>query len=225
MRTGYWILNTEYCESRRASIKDSVNQCSVGTRQQGFTLIELLVVVAIMAIVMTISVPFMNNAINSPKGINGAVRQVQETSKMARDWAILKQTPHQLRIRPGEGIFEVQAGGGGGSRMPGRLESRNLAGDEWRMPDRPATPVAGSGGGGIAPVKLPDGVIIEAILANGVDATEEEMAFVTFRADGTCDELNLVLYRAETNERRQVWLEVTTGLADIESDPSKFRLH
>ena len=143
MRTGYWILDTEYCESRRASIKDSVNQCSAGTRQQGFTLIELLVVVAIMAIVMTISVPFMNNAINSPKGINGAVRQVQETSKMARDWAILKQTPHQLRIRPGEGIFEVQAGGGGGSRMPGRLESRNLAGDEWRMPDRPATPVAG----------------------------------------------------------------------------------
>jgi hypothetical protein len=35
--------------------------------------------------------------------------------------------------------------------------------------------------------------------------------------------MSVVLYRAETNERRNVWLEVITGLADIETDPAKFK--
>jgi hypothetical protein len=35
--------------------------------------------------------------------------------------------------------------------------------------------------------------------------------------------MSVVLYRAETNERRNVWLEVVTGLANIESDPLKFK--
>jgi prepilin-type N-terminal cleavage/methylation domain-containing protein len=186
-----------------------------------FTLIELLVVVAIIAIVMTISVPFMNNAINSPKGMNGAVRQVQEACSTARAWAILQQTPQELRIRPGAGVFEVGAASSGVSRMD-RLESKNLAGEEWRMADRPTPPSTPRGGGSFS-ATLPDGVVIEGLGVNGEDWTEDEVARVEFRPNGTCDEMSVVLYRAETNERRNVWLEVVTGLADIETDPTKFK--
>jgi hypothetical protein len=75
------------------------------------------------------------------------------------------------------------------------------------------------------PVKLPEGVGIEAILANGLDATELESAVVRFYANGTSDEFNVVLMHPESGQRRQVWLEITTGLADIETDPTKFRMH
>jgi prepilin-type N-terminal cleavage/methylation domain-containing protein len=55
-----------------------------------FTLLELLIVVAIMGIVMTISVPFMNTAIMGNKGINGAMRLMQEACADARALAILR---------------------------------------------------------------------------------------------------------------------------------------
>ena len=180
-----------------------------------------MVVVAIMGIVLTISVPFMHNAISGDKGMNGAVKMVQEACSTARSWAIMQQTTQELRIRPGDGVFEVGASSGGSSGM-NRLESKNLAGEEWRMANEPAAPAPAKGGGSFSK-KLPEGVVIEGLGVNGEDWTEDQVATVQFRSNGTCDEMTVVLYRAETNERRNVWLEVITSLADIETDPLKFK--
>jgi hypothetical protein len=87
---------------------------------------------------------------------------------------------------------------------------------------RGAAPSSGGPAGG--PRKLPEGVGIEAILANGEDVTELDMARVQFRANGTCDELQMVLTYPANNERRQVWLDVVTAVLDFESDPSKFKM-
>jgi type II secretory pathway pseudopilin PulG len=181
-----------------------------------------MVVVAIMGIVLTISVPFMHNAIGGNKGMNGAVKMVQEACSTARAWAILQQTTQELRIRPGDGVFEVGASSGGASQM-NRLESKNLAGEEWRMANEPAAPAPAKGGGSFS-VKLPEGVVVEGLGVNGEDWTEDEVATVRFYPNGTCDEMSVVLYRSESNERRNVWLEVITALADIESDPTKFKV-
>ena len=186
-----------------------------------FTLIELMVVVAIMGIVLTISVPFMHNAISGNRGMNGAVKMVQEACSTARAWAILHQSPQELRIHPGDGTFEVGAASGEASRMD-RLESKNLAGEEWRMANEPAVPSPAKGGGSFS-AKLPEGVVIEGLGVNGEDWTEDQAAVVRFYPNGTSDEMTVILYRAETNERRNVWLEVITALADIESDPAKFK--
>jgi prepilin-type N-terminal cleavage/methylation domain-containing protein len=206
----------------------------------GFTLIEIMVVVAIMAIVLTIGIPFMNTSLNGGKGMNRAVKDVQEACKVAREWAILRQSPQELRIRVDDGTyFEVSPARLTGDGWNGELSRRerylrslaegqdrgfspNVEGNEWRMQNRPSS---GGQGGGNFSVKLPDGVGIEAILANGLDVTETGSATVVFRPNGTCDELNLVLFRPESNERRQIWLEIVTGYTDIESDPSKFRDH
>jgi prepilin-type N-terminal cleavage/methylation domain-containing protein len=229
MRTEYWTLNTEDSGRRQESIQYSVGQYSLSLARSGFTLIELLVVVAIMGIILTISVPFMNTAISGNKGITGAMRMVQEACADARALAILKQATATMTIN-GDGTINVQEGGGSSTR--GRAESLDVAGNEWRMADRPA----GGGGGGSArggrvemrqkyPLKLPEGVGIEAILANGLDATELESAAVRFYKDGTSDEFNMVLRHPESGEYRQVWLEITTGLPDFESDRTKFRMH
>ena len=200
-----------------------------------FTLVELLVVVAIMGIVLTISVPFMNSAINGNKGMTGAMKGVQEACKFARDWAILQQRTHVLRIRPAEGIFEVGpssgASGGIGGDSGSRTEqyianqaqqqsfSPNVAGKEWRMEGGKS-----SGGSGSFSMTLPPGVVIEGLGVNGEDWTEDEVARVRFNPNGTCDEMSVVLYHAESNERRNIYLEVVTGLSDIETDPQKFKV-
>ena len=185
----------------------------------------MLGVVAIMGIVMSISIPFMNTAITGNKGINGAMRMVQEACSDARALAILKHTTAVLTIRS-DGSIEVGEGGGSGR---GRSESPDVEGNEWRMPERPSgAAVVGAGRVEMKlkyPAKLPEGVGIEAILANGLDATEAEQAVVRFYADGTCDEFNVILNYPEKGERRQVWLEITTGLADIETDSTKFGMH
>ena len=185
----------------------------------GFSLVELMVVVGIIAIVMTVSVPFLRTAIDTPKGMKGAFKVLDETCKEARAMAILQQTMTELRIRS-DGTLEVSAVGQGSLTAPSRLESKDLSGKDWRMPDRGA----GGGGPGTGPKKLPEGVGIEAILANGEDVTELEVARVRFFPNGTCDELQLVLYYPENNERRMVWLDVVTAIADFETDPSKFKL-
>jgi type II secretory pathway pseudopilin PulG len=184
-----------------------------------------LVVVSIMGIIMTIAVPFMHMSLERRKGMNGAVRDVQEACRTARDWSILQQNPQELRIRPHEGIFEVGASSAPVSDEPHRLASVDLNGNEWRMEERrPSTPApSAKAGGGSFSEHLPEGVIVEGLGVNGEDWTEDDVARVRFYPNGTSDEMSVVLYRAETNERRNIWLEVVTGLPELESDPSKFR--
>ena len=204
-------------------------QHAIRNTKHGFTLIELLVVVAIIGIVLTISVPFMNTAINGNTGINGAMRMVQESCADARALAILKQATATMTL-DSDGNINVQEGAGSGGR--GRAESLDVAGNEWRMADRPSDMGGGGGarGGRVEmrhkyPVKLPEGVVVKEILANGIEAMALEIVEVRFRANGTCDEFNVVLVHSESGEERQVWVEITTGLPDFETDRTKFRMH
>ena len=184
-------------------------------------MIEIMVVVAIIAIVMTMGVPFMRNSFEGAKGMSGALKAVQEAASNARAMAILQQTTTELRIRPGDGTFEVGASAG----EPGehsRLESHDIHGEDWRMGDRKPAGGGGGGGGGGFKNKLPEGVHIEGLGVNGEDWTEDDVARVRFYPNGTCDEMSIILL-SDGNERRNIWLEVVTGFAEIESDPHKFK--
>lgn len=184
-----------------------------------FTLLEIMVVVAIMAIVLTVSIPFIRTAIDSPTGMRGAFKAIEDACRDARAMAILQQTTTELRIRD-DGTLEVGAVGTGGSSS--RLESHNLAGEEWRMPDR--APSKPSGVPSTGPRKLPEGVGIEAILANGQDVTDLEVARIQFFPNGTCDELQIVLSHPESGEKRQVWVDVVTATVEFETDQYKFKV-
>lgn len=186
----------------------------VRRRKAAFTLIEILVVVAILAIIMTIGIPFVRMAIDNGKGMTKALKDIQEACSHARAIAILQQTTTELRIRPGDGTFTV-----GSSTTKARDDSYSpdVSGNEWRMPKRGS----GDTGKGFS-AKLPTGIHIEGLGVNGEDWTEDEEARVRFYANGTCDAMSVVLLTDE-NERRNVWLEVVTGLPEVESDPERFR--
>jgi prepilin-type N-terminal cleavage/methylation domain-containing protein len=117
-------------------------------RTSAFTLIELLVVIGIMALVMAIGIPFMANVVNGGKGISRGVRDVQQVCSDTRALAILRQSPVELRIHPADGTFDI-----GSATAETRAFSPDVAGNDWRMPDRPT-----SGGGGGGPIELPEGV-------------------------------------------------------------------
>lgn len=185
-------------------------------RRSAFTLLELLVVVAIMAIVMTIGIPFMRTAIDSPKGMKGAFKAIDDACKAARAFAILQQTTTEIRIHDSGTIEMSVVGDGSASRQSCSGAPAGESSEEGRSGK------GSSQGGG--PWKLPEGVGIEAILANGQDVTDLEVARVQFRANGTCDELQIVLYQPDTGVKRMVWLDVVTATVDFETDERRFKL-
>ena len=197
-----------------------------------------MVVVGIIAIVMTIAVPFMRTAFDSPRGMGGAVKILQEAASNARALAILRQTTTELVIHLREGRIEVSMSGGSGERGGGveladgsrvHMESKNVAGEDWRMADRKSGQGGSGGSGGGRSERdpfqgrLPKGIQIEGLGVNGEDWTEDEVAKVKFYSNGTSDEMSIVLV-SDSNERRNIWLEVVTGYAEVESDPQKFKV-
>ena len=172
---------------------------------------------------MTISVPFMKGYLDKHRGMGGAVRMVQEACSDARAMAILKQTSTELVIRPGDGTFEV-TGASSGPAEAGTTASSEYVPLDAPMSGRPA-PAAGKVELKLKyPAKLPDGVMVEGLGLSGEDWTEDPVARVRFYPNGTSDEMSLVLYESETNERRNIWLEVITGLPELETDPTKFKV-
>lgn len=198
-------------------------------RQAGFTLIEILVVCAIIGIVMTMSIPSIYRQLR-PESMQKAVTDIKEACDTARGHAVLNRTTMKLVIRTFEKQISVAPGSSGPrfdptagyDPQPGRLESKNVAGEEWRMPDRQA-PTGGGSGGGTFSAKLSDNIAIEGIRVNLKDYTEDEVVEVNFYPNGTCDEFSIFLASRDSADRRQISLEVATGLVDIESDPRKFR--
>jgi hypothetical protein len=73
-------------------------------------------------------------------------------------------------------------------------------------------------------VKLSPSIVVEGLGVNGEDWTEDDEAHVRFYPNGTCDQMSVVLL-SDKGERRNIWLEMVTGYADVESDPQKFLLH
>jgi prepilin-type N-terminal cleavage/methylation domain-containing protein len=200
----------------------------------GFTLIELMVVMGIVALLLTISVPTIYRQLH-PESMQKAVSDVMEACSHARAMAILNGVVTELRIQPRERAISVAQSSGqrsaldalsspdvGGNdwRMPDRLSSPDVSGNEWRMADRGGKRTGAQVGS--FSVTLSEKITIEGLGINGLDYTEDETAYVQFYPNGTSDEMSIVLL-SDTGERRNIWLEVVTALAELETDPYKFR--
>jgi hypothetical protein len=176
-----------------------------------------MIVVAIMGMIMTISIPVIYQQLH-PDSMRQAVKDVLEACSTARARAILNGAPVDLVIHPGTRQFEVSAAAAAPPPEESRAFSPDVSGQDWRMPARPVA----TGGGSGTSFKLSDKIIIEGLGINGEDYTEDEVGRVRFYANGTSDELSIVLL-SDKGERRNITLEVVTALADVEVDPNKFK--
>ncbi len=177
-----------------------------------FTLIEIMIVVAIMAIVMTMSVPIIYRSLHK-ESLNQAVRDVEEVCANARARAIMSGAMTEVIFHPKEARLEV-SGASGGTEHSGNnamVQAGNTAPSASGMS-----------------AQIPDGIVIEMLDVNLSEYKNEEIARVRFYPNGTCDELTLILqslrHDMRENDRwRKISLEITTSLASVESDPNKWR--
>src|SRR5687767_6154570 len=188
---------------------------------RAFTLVELMIVCAIIGAVLTIAIPTIYRHFH-PESLEGTVRSLVEGLSHARAHAILNGAPMELVIRPTDRSFSVvQASTTTSDSTPARLESHNVAGEEWRMAERNAPGVTSSGGGGVFSGKISEKILIEMVDVNFVEYKDAEAARVRFYPNGTSDEFTIVL-RGDDNQYRKITLEVVTALPDLSSDPTKW---
>jgi hypothetical protein len=157
-----------------------------------------------------------------PGSMQKAVNDIMEACSNARAYAILNDTETELVIHPFERRIQVAVAGRRSSDEDSTF-SPSVAGEEWRM--SAARPGRGSGGSeniSLFRATLPDKITIEGLGINGEDWTEDEIGRVRFYPNGTSDEMSIVLL-SDRQERRNIWLEVVTGLAEFEVDPQKFK--
>ncbi len=180
-----------------------------------------MVAVGIMAVFMTIGMSTLYRNMHQDS-MRKAVSDVLEACNTARARAILDHTPMELRIRPGDRILSVAPAAGEGPLRAAQGFDENSPesvahqfGDRMGDHSAPASPSGFS-------VTLSPSFLLEGVFVNGEDWTEDTEARVRFYPNGTSDELSIVL-RSDKGERRNIWLEVVTGLPELEVDPLKFR--
>ena len=183
-----------------------------GGGQGGFTLIELMVAVGIIAVIMSIGIPTLYQ-MKHADSMRKALSDVMEICANARARAILDGTTMELRIRPRDRSFSVGAGSSEDTGGTGAFMAPTGQGGGHS---------SGEGGGSLS-AQLSPSIIIEGLGISGEDWTEDEEARVRFYSNGTCDEMSIVLL-SDKGERRNIFLEVVTGMADYEVDPMKFRV-
>jgi prepilin-type N-terminal cleavage/methylation domain-containing protein len=81
---------------------------------------------------------------------------------------------------------------------------------------------AGPSGGLAHTARFDEGARVEMLDVNLNEYKDAEEAEVRFYPNGTCDEMTLILV-SDKNEWRKISLEITTGLASVETDPNKWR--
>ena len=178
-------------------------------RSPAFTLIEIMIVMAIMAVVMTMSVPIIYK-LHHQAPLTKATKDLFEVLSNARARAILQGKEVAVLFHPREGRFEIEGGGNSQAAGTGPVQVGFMAG-------------VGSGTSG----KLPDTVTIQLLDINQVrdhDFRDDETARVRFFPNGIADEMTLVLLSGD-GEQRGIALEITTGLAGVlnQADLQKLR--
>lgn len=161
------------------------------TRHAGFTLIELMMVVAIVGLMMATGVPAILS-VTREAPLRKAVNDVMDICRAARAQAILHGQTTIVVFHP----LQKQVALSGGADASGTS----------------ATP-ARVGGPAVNSTQFDSSVAIEGLGINNFDYTESDEGRVRFFANGTSDEMTLVL--SSGGEYRKITLEVTTALASV----------
>jgi prepilin-type N-terminal cleavage/methylation domain-containing protein len=188
--SGKWHVASD--RRNNSTLKSQSCHLSLVTRHpSAFTLIELMMVVAIIGLMMATGVPAILS-VTREAPMRKAVNDVTEICSRARSQAILQEQTMTVVFHPR--VRQVALSGGA-----------NASG-----PSAPATRV---GRAAVNAAEFDHSVVIEGLGINNFDYTESDEARVRFFANGTSDEMTLVL--SCVGEYRKITLEVTTALASV----------
>lgn len=174
---------------------------------RAFTLLELMIVVGMAALVLTLSVPFVQRTLHQD-ATQTAVKTFMDGLQNARSIAILGNQATEFIVRPAEGAVSVVV-------TPPRsftaappdvtavsAEADGVARPKAKLPP----PFAG---------RLGDTVRLELLDVNFEEKRDAEEARVRFFPNGTSDEFTVV-FRVGTGQWRKISLDMITGTPVLE---------
>lgn len=177
---------------------------------RGFTLIELMIVIAIMAVVMSISIPTFYRSLKKD-AIRQATQQVLDACKDARTQAIIHGRPCDLVIRPQDRTLNSMLA------LGTEMTNQDAMADSSQAVTVPATRQNGEDETNAPAGMLPDGIAIMFIGVNFVpDLQTTESVSVRFYPNGTADEFAMLI-RSDNNEWRKFTMDVATALVNWEA--------
>jgi prepilin-type N-terminal cleavage/methylation domain-containing protein len=182
-------------------------------RQAGFTLLELMIVVGMAALVLTISVPFVQRTLRQDAAYT-AVKAFQDALQNARTLAILSGRPAGLVVLPHQRALRVElepdpraAAAAAAAEAGAALPAVDGAAAPARPAYQPPPPFA---------AQLADDVVFELLDVNFEERKDAEAgARVRFFPNGTSDEFTVV-FRVGPQQWRKLSLDVVTGTPTLE---------
>lgn len=162
-----------------------------------------MMVVAIMLIAVAFAYPAISDMVHrAPMG--QAVKDITDACRHARAQAIITGHPMELRIFPKEHRIEVGQASAESSYGSGPAVNSGDASQGYYHPKNPF----------ISAAQISDEVRLEMVDVNFSEYKDADVALVRFYANGTCDEMTLMLQSGV--ELRKISLEAVTSLAQIE---------
>jgi prepilin-type N-terminal cleavage/methylation domain-containing protein len=173
----------------------------------GFTMLELMIVIGIMGVVLAMGVPLVYR-MRQEVPLRKAVKDVVEVCSTARARAILQNKPVCVVFHPRERRLHVEGAGGSQEAGSGHVQVGQIQ---------------GAGGGTFA--QISNRVLIDMLDIDLLEYKDHEEVKVWFYPNGVCDELTLILRGLDFDRDplRAISLEVTTGLASVETDITKLK--
>ena len=176
---------------------------------RAFTLLELMVVVAILGIALLIGIPSIREATHR-EALPQALRDITEACSRARARAIMNSAPTELHIFPHERRIQI---GDAPVDQSKQVNTDPEAGPVLGRPfaDSPAPRRADLFPGFSA--TWSDRLTLLLLDVNFVEYKDEDEAIIRFHPNGTSDQM-IIIIQSDTGEKRQISLEVVTGLAE-----------
>ncbi len=191
-------------------LRPSRVSCQTGTIvRRGFTLIELMIVIAIMAVVMSLSIPSFYRTLEKDT-IRRATQKILDLCADARAQAIINGRPCDLVIRPQDRTMTPQLA------QDTRMSPEEVMLEQAEQAVKAATENADDSAEPATDYGLPDEVDIMFLGVNFVpDLENAEAVPVRFYPNGTGDEFTMVI-RSDRNEWRKFAMDVATGVVKWE---------
>ncbi|MBI3880302.1 MAG: prepilin-type N-terminal cleavage/methylation domain-containing protein [Verrucomicrobia bacterium] len=176
---------------------------------RAFTLIEIMIVIGILGIILGMGIPGIFRAMKK-EGLRAATSDVLEACEQARAAAILTGQVVELQFLTETREFKIVAVSEVSTNQEEALltQAAQVLGVPEAAPTKPKMPDFSR--------QLPESVMIEMLDVNFLSMKEWTEARVRFYPNSTSDEFTIVL-RSDQNEWRKISLEVTTGLAEMET--------
>ena len=172
---------------------------SIPHPEQGFTMLEIMIVIAMAALVMVVSIPFVQRTVRQD-AVYTAVKVVEDACRNARALAIFNNAPADLVINPQEKSFAVRPGLARASLPPRDGDAPKPA------PKHSLKPYSGA---------FAEEVTIELLDVNFTELRDSEEATVRFHPNGTADEFT-IFFRIGATAARKISLDIVTGLPALE---------